>query len=127
MASHTENRLLQILSVDDEPGILNTRRLLLEHEGYQVYSALDGERALELFAANSIDLVLLDYLMPGMDGGMVALEMKRQRPNIPIIMVSASPMAAAIAGTSVDYVLSKGEGPVVLFAAMKLMLKPDKN
>jgi CheY-like chemotaxis protein len=62
----------RILSVDDEPGILFTRQKLLENAGYEVLSAADGEQALHFFAAHDVDLVLLDYLMPGMDGGAVA-------------------------------------------------------
>lgn len=126
MGPSTANDNLHILSVDDEPGILKTRHLLLEYEGYQVYSALDGEKALELFAANPIDLVLLDYLMPGMDGGVVALEMKRQRPEVPIIMVSASPLAATL-GACVNCILPKGEGPLVLFNRMKQLLTKGKS
>jgi CheY-like chemotaxis protein len=59
----------RILSVDDEPGILHSRELLLQYEGYHVLSAPDSERALKLFEGDTVDVVLLDYLMPGMDGG----------------------------------------------------------
>jgi CheY-like chemotaxis protein len=77
-----------------------------------------------LFASNPIDLVLLDYLMPGMDGAMVAREMKRLGPDIPIIMVSASPTAGT-AASSVDAVLAKGQGPLVLFHQMEVLLKKE--
>ena len=117
--------VIHVLSVDDEPGILKTRQMLLEYEGYEVHSAVDGEKALELFAANPIDLVLLDYFMPGIDGGKVALEMKRLRPEIPIIMVSASPMAITVKAC-VDCIVPKGEGPLVLFKRMKEMLERDE-
>ena len=69
-----------ILSVDDEPGILVTRQLILENAGYEVLSAADGEQALHLFRAHAVDLVLLDYVMPGMDGGVVAQEIKNAKP-----------------------------------------------
>lgn len=111
-----------VLSVDDEPGILRSRHLLLECVGYRVLSASSGEHALTQFEANPVDLVLLDYFMPGMDGSVVALEMKRQRPDIPIILVSASPMAYAARGC-VDCILPKGEGPQVLFERMEHMLR----
>ena len=65
-----------ILSVDDEPGILFTREKLLEAAGFRVLSAADGEAALDLFANNPVHLVLLDFAMPGMDGGAVAKELK---------------------------------------------------
>jgi CheY-like chemotaxis protein len=64
------------LSVADEPGILVSRQLILESEGYEVLSSADGEQALRMFAGQPVDLVLLDYVMPGMNGGVVAREMK---------------------------------------------------
>lgn len=82
-----------ILSVDDEPGLLFVREKLLESEGYSVLSAPDGEQALAIFAANGIDLVLLDYKMPGINGGVVAQRMKAQKPAVPIIMVSANQLS----------------------------------
>src|SRR5271166_3474288 len=88
----SKNGAKRILSVDDEPGILFTRQRLLENAGYEVLSAADGEQALHFFTANPIDLVLLDYLMPHMDGGVVAQEMKNRKPLVPVIVVSASPV-----------------------------------
>jgi CheY-like chemotaxis protein len=84
------NNVPLILSVDDEPGILATREAILECEGYAVLSAADGDQALSFFIANEIDLVLLDYLMPGMDGGAVCREMRNIKPDVPVIMVSAN-------------------------------------
>ncbi len=111
-----------ILSVDDEPGILHSRELLLQCEGYDVLSAPDGEQALKLFEENLVDMVLLDYLMPGMDGGQVARHIKQKRPGIPIIIVSASPMAHEIRDC-VDCILPKGEGPRLLLKKMKQLMQ----
>lgn len=108
----------RILSVDDEPGILHPREMLLQHEGYEVLSAPDGEQALKLLEETSVDVVLLDYLMPGMDGGVVAREIKLRRPKVPIIMVSASPQADE-SRTHVDCILPKGESPRVLLNKIK--------
>src|SRR5689334_19784857 len=105
-----------ILSVDDEPNILYTRQAILELEGYNVLSATDGEDALELFDAHPvIELVLLDYAMPGMDGLTVAREMKTRRPAVPVFIVSAHEATLAkmnLAG--VDCLISKGTGPAYL-------------
>jgi CheY-like chemotaxis protein len=79
-----------ILSVDDEPVILLTREIILQREGYAVVSAPSGAEAVKAFLRHAIDLVLLDYVMPGMDGGIVAQEMRRRKPRVPIIMVSAN-------------------------------------
>ncbi len=111
----------RILSVDDEAGILYTRQLVLEAEGYEVLSAADGEQALILFARNSVDIVLLDYVMPGLDGGAVAQAMKKHRPNVPIIIVSASPILEA-AHTCADCIIRKGRGPKPLIDKIKQLL-----
>jgi CheY-like chemotaxis protein len=108
-----QNRPMVILSVDDEPGILLTRRLLLENAGYQVLSAADGEQALEIFSSQSVDLVLLDYVLPGRDGGSIAQDMKRCKQSVPIILVSASPMPQG-ALACMDCSIDKGLGPAVL-------------
>ena len=110
-----------ILSVDDEPGILFTRQKLLENAGYEVLSAADAEQALHFFATHAVDLVLLDYLMPGMDGGVVAQAIKQQKPLVPVIIVSASPVEER-ALTSVDCFVRKGEGPGLLLEKIGQML-----
>ena len=110
-----------ILSVDDEPGLLFVREKLLELEGYSVLSAPDGEQALAIFAVTPVDLVLLDYKMPGLDGGIVAKRMKAQKPNVPIVMVSAN----FVSDDTLKYVerlLPKGEGPAALLAAITEIL-----
>lgn len=111
----------RILSVDDEQAILYTRQLLLEAEGYQVLNAADGQQALALFESHAVDLVLLDYLMPGLDGGAVAQEMKKRRPDVPIIIVSASPMLEE-SHTCANCIVRKGFGPKPLLDKMKELL-----
>src|SRR5277367_1887031 len=104
--SRSQNRRWLILSVDDEPAILLTRHKILESAGYEVLSAEDGEQALRLFASQPVDLVLLDYVMPGLDGGAVAEQMKRCRHNVPIVLVTASPIPEETV-TCVDYRVMK--------------------
>jgi CheY-like chemotaxis protein len=110
-----------ILSVDDEPGLLYTREKILECGGYEVLSAADGERALDVLGTHAVDLVLLDYKMPGMDGGAVAREMKRRTPKVPIIMVSGNRVPGE-ALEVVDCFIPKGEGPELLLAAIHQLL-----
>lgn len=117
----SRNCTRRILSVDDEPGILFTRQKLLENAGYEVLSAADGEQALHFFTAHDVDLVLLDYLMPGMDGGAVAQAIKHQKPLVPVIIVSASPVEEKSL-TCVDCFLRKGEGPALLLEKIRQML-----
>lgn len=113
----------RILSVDDEPGILFTRQRLLQNAGYEVLSAADGEQALHFFAANDVDLVLLDYLLPGMDGGVIAQAMKQQKPLVPVIIVTASSVEEQSI-TCVDCFIRKGEGPAYLLEKIKQLLAP---
>jgi CheY-like chemotaxis protein len=110
-----------ILSVDDESGILVSRQLILEGEGYDELSAADGEQALRMFAGQPVDLVLLDYAMPGINGGVVAQEIKNQRPRVPIVIVSASPIEERSLGR-VDCVINKGAGPAVLLEKIRQLL-----
>jgi CheY-like chemotaxis protein len=110
-----------ILSVDDEPALLFTREKILECEGYEVLSAADGEMALDALDANAVDLVLLDYKMPRMDGGTAAREMKRRAPHVPIIMVSANRVPGE-ALALVDCFIPKGQGPELLLAAIHQLL-----
>lgn len=117
----SKNGIRRILSVDDEPGILITRQAILEKEGYKVLSAVDGEQALGLFAVQAVDLVLLDYLMPRMDGGAVAQEMKKRKPLVPVIMVSGSSVPEDTL-TCVDCFVRKGEGPALLLEKIERLL-----
>ena len=80
-----------LLIVDDEPQVRKLLETLLQHEGYQTRSASSGEEALTLVAQQPPDLILLDVMMPGMDGFEVANRLKSNpaTSNIPIIMLSA--------------------------------------
>lgn len=79
----------KILLVDDEKSIHLLYREELEEEGYEVYSAMDGDEALEKFSSISPDLVILDINMPGMNGIVVLRRMKELNPSLPVILCSA--------------------------------------
>jgi CheY-like chemotaxis protein len=117
----SKNGTRLILSVDDEPGILVSRQLILEGEGYTVLSAADGEQALRMFAEQPVDLVLLDYVMPGMDGGVVAEAIKNHNPRVPIVIISACPVDQQSLGC-VDCFIRKGDGPALLLEKIKQLL-----
>ena len=118
----SKNGIRRILSVDDEPGILLTRQAILEKEGYKVLSAVDGEQALGLFAVQAVHLVLLDYLMPRMDGGAVAQEMKKRKPLVPTIMVSGSSVPGVCGSISRTCEINRlrcGRSPSLLYVARR--------
>ena len=77
-----------ILLVDDDPSILSLVRLYLEKEGFEVQTAQRGDDALALFRKLPPDLILLDVMLPGMDGWQV-LKAVRKQSGIPIIMLTA--------------------------------------
>jgi len=78
----------RILLVDDEPLILKGLKYTLEQEGYETLSAADGEEALNVFFSNHVDIVLLDVMLPKMDGIQVCQRI-RESSNVPIIMLTA--------------------------------------
>lgn len=80
--------MLKILLVDDDPNIRQLVNLYLVKEGFEVTMAASGDEALRLFKASPPNLMLLDIMLPGMDGWQVCREV-RKISNIPIIMLSA--------------------------------------
>ena len=78
----------RILLVDDEPLILKGLKYTLEQEGYETDSAMDGEEALAKFDASSFDLILLDVMLPKLDGIAVCQRI-REHSDVPIIMLTA--------------------------------------
>lgn len=81
----------KILCIEDEPQMIDLIRLILENRGYQVLGAEGGQRGLEMMRAEQPDLLLLDLMMPEMDGGDVFHHMKEEVElrNIPVIVVTA--------------------------------------
>lgn len=80
--------LEKILVVDDDINICELLRIYLEKEGYTVILAHDGEKGIEKFNAAKPDVILLDIMLPVMDGWQVCREI-RKKSNVPILMVTA--------------------------------------
>ena len=80
--------MYNILVCDDDKEIVKAIDIYLTKEGYQVLKAYDGKEALKILANNEIHLVLLDIMMPNMDG-MTAASKIRETKSVPIIMLSA--------------------------------------
>ncbi len=92
--------MTRVLVVDDELDILEMTRIMLESSGFEVITASDGEKALQIVEEKTIDLILLDAVMPGIHGLDVCRTLKRNPKTkpIPIIIFSAL-------GTGVDMML----------------------
>ncbi len=113
-----------ILCIDDEALGLQIRRAVLERAGFRVLTATDGLTGLSLFRTHLVDGVVLDYYMPEMDGGAVAQAMRHERPEIPIMLLSAYINLPAEVVALADVTLLKGEGPIELLSKLRLMLGP---
>lgn len=114
-----------ILVVDDERNIVQLTRLYLTREGFQVEAAYDGRQALEKAQAHRPDLILLDLMMPEMDGLTVCREL-RKRSNVPIIMLTAkSDDVDKVVGLELgaDDYITKPFNPRELVARVKAVLR----
>ncbi len=113
-----------ILCVDDERNPLTLRRLVLERVGYAVLTATSAEEAMKLLAVNHVDLVVSDYLMPGVVGTELAKLVKTAYPAIPFVLLSGVndiPDEASYA----DLFISKVEGPGMMCTKIAAMLSGD--
>jgi CheY-like chemotaxis protein len=79
-----------LLCIDDNEHVLECEKAFLESFGYTVLTAPSGGKGLELASILAVDVVIVDYLMPAMNGEQVAMEMRRLRPQAPIIMLSGA-------------------------------------
>ena len=115
----------KILVADDDQNIAELLRLYLEKEGYTVVLAADGEQAIERFNAENPDIVLLDIMMPKLDG-IAALTRLREASNVPVILLTAkSEDTDKIQGLNLgadDYV-TKPFNPVELLARVRSQLR----
>ncbi|MEE4609234.1 MAG: response regulator transcription factor [Desulfobacteraceae bacterium] len=117
-----------ILVVDDEEDILELVRYNLQREGYQVAAAASGEKALKMARQQPPDLIVLDLMLPGMDGLDVARQLKNDARcrQVPIVMLSAKGEEAdVVTGLELgaeDYV-TKPFSPRILLARIKAVLR----
>ena len=90
-----ENGMYRILVCDDERDIVSALRIYLTAEGYEVLEAYNGSEMLRLAATQEVHLILLDVMMPGMDGHGVLRELRRdsRTQNIPVIFLTAKAQA----------------------------------
>jgi DNA-binding response OmpR family regulator len=80
---------LTVLVVDDNKGVLEFLLLLLSKHGLSVIGASNGNECLDIVKSRSVDLIILDVMMPVMDGLQVCDELKKMTPSIPIILLTA--------------------------------------
>lgn len=115
-----------VLVCDDDIAIVESIEIYLKAEGFNVLKAESGEQALNIIAQNEIQCLVLDIMMPGIDGLQTTLKIREQKKNFPIIMLSAkSEDTDKIAGLGFgadDYV-TKPFNPLELVARVKSQIR----
>lgn len=115
----------KILIIDDEPSILNLVSAYLKPEGYQVYTALDGLTGLKAARAYKPDLIVLDIMLPGLDGIELLTRLRRESDVYVILLTARTEEVDKIVGLSIgadDYV-TKPFSPRELTARIKAGLR----
>ena len=117
---------MRILIVEDEKILSDSIKALLEAKGFQVEAVYDGEAGAEYAELNIYDLLILDVMMPGLNGLQVARQVRAKRCGVPILMLSArSEMEDRIAGLNAgaDYYLTKPFDSRELLACINALLR----
>ena len=117
--------MTKILVIDDEPSIVNLVTAYLKPEGYEVYTAMDGQSGLKAARAFKPDLVILDLMLPGMDGLELLSRLRRESQVYVILLTAKTEETDKIVGLSVgadDYV-TKPFSPRELTARVKAALR----
>src|SRR6476619_2920884 len=116
-----------VLLVDDNPDYLQATRLLLEREGHNVLTATNGPEALSILPQQKIDLLLLDYFMPGMTGEQVVAELRKFDPFVQVILqtgyASEQPPRELLHRLNIQGYYDKTEGPEQLLLWTTVGLK----
>ncbi|MBO0423004.1 DNA-binding response regulator [Enterococcus plantarum] len=123
----------KILVVDDEPSIVTLLTFNLEKDGYEVISAEDGAVGYELALSNQFDFIILDVMLPNMDGLEITKSLRREKIDTPILILTAKDdQVDKIIGLEIgaDDYLTKPFSPREVLARMKAIfrrLKPTAN
>jgi CheY-like chemotaxis protein len=96
-----------VLCIDQNQDVLDCEKAFLESFGYTVLTASSGGKGLELASLHSVDVVILDYFMPTMNGQKVVMEMRRVRPQAPIILLTQGQGVPEQALNLVDALVNK--------------------
>ena len=130
VAANTEAATV-VLVIDDDRALLHSLVALLEGHGFQVLTAPDGIRGLQLFRQSTPDVILTDIIMPEQDGIAVIMEMRRERPDVKIIAMSGGGQIGhmeflSIAGKlGADATIPKPTKPEKLIETLRLLLRRD--
>lgn len=116
----------KILLADDEPSIRKSYMMLFEAEGYKVFTARDGEEAVAAFVAERPDLVLLDVMMPKMNGLVACAKIREMDATVPILFFTAMSSDATLVrglGCGADDYVEKERSPDEFLARIRAALR----
>ena len=116
----TADRHQSILVVEDDEHLRGLLSLALRLEGFHTHEASDGLEAILILDRASVDAVVLDIMLPGIDGIAVRREIAAHSPTLPVIIVTGSTVSADDVGTT--YLLRKPTTPEQVVAAVKQCL-----
>jgi CheY-like chemotaxis protein len=108
----TSHRVL--LCIDDDESHILTQRALLHAKGYDVVVATGGRDGLAAFGNHHVDLVVVDYRMPDLDGATVARKLREKSPDVPIVMFTGIDDISPEDLKAVNSLVKKGESPTAL-------------
>ena len=109
-----------ILCIDDDRRILETNRALLSQKGHTVLIASDGTTGIALARQHGVDLAVLDFNMPVMDGNEVAQVLMKENPKLPVVILTGYPYELHESlKWCADAVLEKGHGPEALLSTLR--------
>jgi CheY-like chemotaxis protein len=111
-----------VLCIDDYETAAAGWCLYLQNDGYAVETAYSPEEGLQLFATTAVDLVLLDYAMPEINGGELAKTMKTMKPNVPIVMLTGVSEIPDGDRAQVDALILKGQHPTLVLEKIRQLL-----
>jgi CheY-like chemotaxis protein len=116
-----------ILCIDDDPRVLQTESALLEAKGYRVLSAPNGTTAIEITRKHSVDAIVLDLIMGGMDGNGVAQVLMKEQRSVPVAIFSGSvDDVPEDLKWYADALVNKGDGPEAFLSAVTRLVEIAK-
>ena len=107
-----------LLCIHRDPAQLS----LLEHSGYDLVTATNGHDGLRLFMSRPVDAIVVDYHLGLLDGGVVAAEIKKVKPKVPIVLLAPDLDLPVSTLNSVDALVAKSGGPDLLLATIRSVL-----
>jgi len=118
-------RKVRILWADDEIDLLKPHIMLLEQKGYEVKTALSGDDAIQMVEESEYDVIFLDENMPGLTGLEALAEIKRNKPSIPVVMITKSEeeylMDDAIGSQITDYLIKPVNPKQIILSLKKIV------